>query len=429
MPELFLSETERISFKLPESWTVLNDFTPRPIPVPNPVKLMNDRIGSPVGMKKLTELIKPEHDVVLLIDDYTRSTPHEAILNFLVDSLERIGVGRKKIHIVIAGGTHAHLDKEGLRKIYGVKIVEQYDLRQHDCKAKDLVEFTKLPDGTPVKINPLVENADFCIGIGVLEPHPFNGFGGGYKIIFPGVADYDSIIRHHGVNVLTGCGPGSIKEWNHFYHQTKAIGEKSKLNFIINFLVNEKKEPVEIVTGHPLKAYLKGVDLVKEFHGTEVKEEADITFTSSYPYDVVTQTFKPISTAYLGTKEGGEIIIAAKVLRGPELKILDHFKNLCTNYPDARCYLGDFQLGKLAIPGAPVDMNIAMAYVMSFNSKVKITYVTKDMNKEEVEKLGFHYASSIEEAVSRSYEKNRNAKVNVYSMGGLVLPLREKNIF
>jgi nickel-dependent lactate racemase len=428
MPEIILSASEKRNFEIPKGWTVLNDFSPKEVPVREVNELMEDRIGNPIGSRRLEDFIRAGDRVVLLIDDYTRSTPHEIALSFMTNKLKDIGVQKQDLDIIVASATHTHAEEKELGKIYGEAVYKEFGIRQHNCRADDMVEFAKLSDGTSVKINALVAKADVCIGIGVLEPHPFNGFGGGYKIIFPGVVDYESIVRHHGVNFLKGCGPGNIGQSNYFFQEIKAVGEKSPLQFVINFIVNEKEEPIEIVAGHPLEAYMKGVELVKEFYGTEVEEEADITITSAYPYDVVTQTFKPISTAYLGTKEGGEVILGARVSRGPELEMLDHFERVCHTYEDARGYLEDFQMNKLAIPGAPIDMNIALAYVMCFNSKLRVTYASEDMTKEEVEKLGFEHARSVQEAIERSFSRNPSAKVNIYSVGGLVLPLKEKNI-
>jgi nickel-dependent lactate racemase len=40
-----------------------------------------------------------------------------------------------------------------------------------------------------------------------LFPHPMNGYGGGPKIIFPAVSNYDAIREHHLANTIH---PGSI---------------------------------------------------------------------------------------------------------------------------------------------------------------------------------------------------------------------------
>lgn len=66
-----------------------------------------------------------------------------------------------------------------------------------DCHAPDLVPIGRLGDGTEVRNNRLAHAADFRLGIGSIFPHPLNGFGGGGKILFPGIADYDSIFTHH----------------------------------------------------------------------------------------------------------------------------------------------------------------------------------------------------------------------------------------
>ena len=42
---------------------------------------------------------------------------------------------------------------------------------------------------------------DLKIGIGCIVPHAFSGFGGGGKIILPGVSHIDSIAYNHGTVV------------------------------------------------------------------------------------------------------------------------------------------------------------------------------------------------------------------------------------
>ena len=120
------------------------------------------------------------------------------------------------------------------------------------------------------------------------------------------------------------------------------------------------------------------------------------------------------------------MILAAKVTRGPELAILDHFAEISKRYASARDLLDDFNANKLPIPGAPIDMNIVFPYIMDFSAKLEITYVTKDLNPEEVKKMGFHYASSVQAAIDACHKTQKHATVNIYSLGGLVIPLNDK---
>ena len=44
--------------------------------------------------------------------------------------------------------------------------------------------------------------ADRRIVLGFIEPHFMAGFSGGYKGIFPGVADIESIMRYHDAQMI-----------------------------------------------------------------------------------------------------------------------------------------------------------------------------------------------------------------------------------
>ena len=54
---------------------------------------------------------------------------------------------------------------------------------------------------TKIFINEEVMKCDFKIAIGMVVPHPASGFGGGGKIIMPGVASFDTIEHNHRMTV------------------------------------------------------------------------------------------------------------------------------------------------------------------------------------------------------------------------------------
>ena len=54
----------------------------------------------------------------------------------------------------------------------------------------DLRALGNLADGMPVYINPVVADADFKICLGGIYPHAAVGFGGGAKLILPGVSGF-----------------------------------------------------------------------------------------------------------------------------------------------------------------------------------------------------------------------------------------------
>ena len=57
-------------------------------------------------------------------------------------------------------------------------------------------------DGFPVYLNADYVRADRRIALGFIEPHFMAGFSGGYKGIFPAVADIASIMRYHDARTI-----------------------------------------------------------------------------------------------------------------------------------------------------------------------------------------------------------------------------------
>ena len=111
-----------------------------------------------------------------------------------------------------------------MEEALGREIVRSYPVFNHDCHAPDLVPVGRLRTGQVVKINRLVWEADYRIGVGSIFPHPMNGFGGGAKILFPGVADFDSILVHHLKHAFRrGAELGRV-EGNPFHEEVCAQG-------------------------------------------------------------------------------------------------------------------------------------------------------------------------------------------------------------
>ena len=70
---------------------------------------------------------------------------------------------------------------------------------QHDSRDdSSLVEVGTLATGEPVRLNRAAVEADLLIAVSMVQHHYFAGFGGGPKLVFPGVAGYAEIRRTTG---------------------------------------------------------------------------------------------------------------------------------------------------------------------------------------------------------------------------------------
>src|SRR5947199_7034844 len=63
--------------------------------------------------------------------------------------------------------------------------------------AGDLRGLGSLPEGLPIYINRVVADAEFKICVGGVYPHGSVGFGGGAKLILPGVAGFATMFYFH----------------------------------------------------------------------------------------------------------------------------------------------------------------------------------------------------------------------------------------
>lgn len=390
-----------------------------------PIRMTINALQNPIGTDLLSERLKPGSTIAVLIEDLTRNSPKKHLLRALLEELERTGIADDRISIVIALGTHRALSKEELADGYDSDLVSRYRFINHDCQAPDLVEIASLPTGTPVKINRLVHEADFRVGIGSIFPHPLNGFGGGCKILFPGVADMDSILEHHLKQSFVGRSFLGNLDGNRFHQLVNELALSGGLDFIINSVLDHNDRLYEIVCGDPVKAHIEGTKICRRIVSRSFKEPADLTIISTFPYSEGPQMMKPLAPAAMITRKGGTIVLVADcTVPLPELylRTCEQFRKAHGNRL-AETLLNAFADNRPVIENAPPELNMSLAQVMLALNDYKVIMVTRDMNEESVKRLGFIYADNIENAIHKSAEFLTNPTVHVVPSGGVILPV------
>jgi nickel-dependent lactate racemase len=91
-------------------------------------------------------------------------------------------------------------------------------------------------------------------------------------------------------------------------------GKKAKLAFIVNVILNTKKEVIHAVAGDIEKAHRAGTDLLSNLCGVKARE-ADVVITTNggYPLDQnIYQAVKGMTAGEATVKQDGVIIMLAK---------------------------------------------------------------------------------------------------------------------
>ena len=112
--------------------------------------------------------------------------------------------------------------------------MNRFRITCHDAHADDLVPIGTLAPAGEIKINPIAAKADIRIGIGSILPHPMNGFGGGAKILLPGVANVESIQAHHNALMIARGASFGRKSENPFRDEICKAARMARLDAIIN---------------------------------------------------------------------------------------------------------------------------------------------------------------------------------------------------
>jgi nickel-dependent lactate racemase len=152
--------------------------------------------------------------------------------------------------------------------------------------------------------------------MGFIEPHFMAGFSGGYKGIFPAVADIDSIMHYHRAEIIGS--PHSTwgrLEGNPTQQQIRANGSLLPVDFCINVTLNRQRQITRFFCGHPLTAHISGCEFSKSTAMVACEKPYPIVITtnSGYPLDQnLYQAVKGMSAAAQIVQPGGLIIQASR---------------------------------------------------------------------------------------------------------------------
>ena len=196
----------RISFPYPDinpldvpEHNLLGIFSPSIIQIEkSEEEIIEEAFSDPIGSDPISQILKGYKDVLILVDDYTRTTPVQKIFPRLLKELEISGIKPSGIKILIALGTHRPMNDEEIKRKFGEDIPNRYPILNHPWW--DLSQLSYLGEtegGTPIFVNRLVEEVDFIIGIGQIVPHRVSGFSGGGNIIQPGICGEETTGRTH----------------------------------------------------------------------------------------------------------------------------------------------------------------------------------------------------------------------------------------
>jgi nickel-dependent lactate racemase len=297
-------------------------------------------VRQPIAARPLREIVGPDDRLAVAIPDITRPLPSDRLLAWLLEELAH--VPDRQWTVVNGTGSHrVNTDRE-LLAMLGPAVMRRLRVVNHSSHEPAGLEFAgRTPDGLPVFLNREWVQADRRIVLGFIEPHFRAGFSGGYKGVFPAMADIDAIMHYHRAEVIGDPRStwGRLED-NPTQEQIRANGSLVPVDFCINVTLNRRREIAGFFCGDVLEAHREGCRAARETAMVRCERPCPIVVTtnSGYPLDQnLYQAVKGMSAAAQIVEPGGLILMAAQCNDG--FPAHGNFRTLMTEHPSPKAVL------------------------------------------------------------------------------------------
>jgi len=373
-------------------------------------------LREPIASKRLSEIVKPENKVAIVVDDATRPAPSHLMVPPLLDELNSAGVKDENVTIIFGCGTHRAVTPEEATQLLGEDVVKRVKAISHDCRAKDLVYVgTTKTYGTKVYLNRVFAEADVKILTGDIGFHYYAGYGGGRKSVLPGVAGEETIKHNHAM-LLNPNSKTGVLNGNPVHEDMVEAARLAKVDFILNVVCNSKGDIVKAFAGDLEQAFLEGVKLVDEMYRVQVNRKADIVVVSSggHPADVnLFQAYKGVDAALEIVKRGGVVVLVAECPEG-------HGNHV---FYDWMVKFGDLKAIEREIKRNFILGGQKAYYLLKALQKAQIILVSTMPDYYATNIFKLKTARGVNDALDEAFRiAGKNAKVWVMPYGNFTLP-------
>ena len=394
------------------------------IVIPNPLPgerslapQLQDQLDQPIGSPPLEEIAHFGQKVAVIVDDITRLTPASDILPPVLQRLQRAGIRKEDICIVIALGSHRPMSLHEIEVKVGRQIGTEYEVINTPCDTmEEMLDIGISENGIPAEVNRRVAAADLRIGIGAIVPHMDTGFSGGCKIILPGVCSCDTVNAFHARsadeigNQLGNMDAPTRRRLESF------VEEKVSLHFIVNVVQHPDGTVYRCVAGDAIKAQRTGAKHCQDLFGVAVQKKYPLVIVNSYPFEI---DFWQCSKAFWS----GERMVS----RGGMVLLLSPCPEGLATHPLWAEYLewDPQDLQQLLKSGNAEDPN-ACAFAVMFNrlrENVRFAMITPTISHQSVKAMGMTPFDTVAEAIDTTLPNALHESVAVITHGGITVPM------
>ncbi|MFB3778399.1 MAG: nickel-dependent lactate racemase [Bryobacteraceae bacterium] len=338
------------------------------VPLADPCRAIEEALDSPAGTPPLEILARGKSSAAISVCDITRPAPNRLVLPPVLERLERAGIARDRIVILIATGLHREATEAEVAEILGPQIASTYRWGNHNARRlSDHRPLGATASGTPVYIDERFVSADLHLTLGFIEPHLMLGYSGGRKLIAPGQAARETIEVLHSPKFMRDprTSEGSIED-NPLHEELLEIARMARHDFMVDVALARDRSIAAVFAGDPVAAHRRGVEFVSRVMLELIGEPVDavITTAAGYPLDLTFyQSLKGVTAAQHIVKPGGKILLLAACDEGagtPEfrgmLKGFPSWQGFLDHIDRSPVVIDQWQLEKFAMVARKADV-------------------------------------------------------------------------
>jgi nickel-dependent lactate racemase len=384
----------------------------------DPKAMIQTALAKPIGTPPLEQLVKNDQRVAVIIDDITRETPTNLMLPPILERLQAAGVSRDDISIVIALGTHRPLTEVEIISKTSAAIAKEFDIVNIPSWTENQMVYMGMSSNNiPAWVHRAVAKAGVRIGLGMIAPHMSAGYGGGAKIILPGVCSSETVDTFHAreaditINQLGSLNSPIRTDLEQF------VGERVGLDFIVNVILTRENDLYQCVAGHFIEAHRAGVRYTQDVYGVTVAKRYPLVIANAYPGQIdLWQSTKAIWAGEMMTADGGTLVLVTESREGTS--VYPFFPHYVGRDPDE--LKQELDAGELQDPKAAATA----ICIGRMKRRIKFALVSSGLKQQDADTMGFSYYETVEEAIAGELKgPDKNKAIGVLTHGGVTLPL------
>lgn len=289
-------------------------------------EIINAALGKPLGAPHLERLVRRGERTTIVIPDASRRCGARVFLPLLIDLLNRKGINDRDITILFATGSHGVQSEAERQEVVGPEIYRRVCTVDHDCRqASELVHLGETVNGTPVWLHKHVVKAERLLLAGGTSHHPLTGYAGGPKLLNPGCAALETVLRCHalGIDLARGglvdtCAPGVAVD-NPIYQDIVDSTKFVQVDFALHLIVDARGRVRKACAGALAPSWEKARQLADSFYKVRVAQRVPLVIAScgGAPFDDdFVKTFRAMRNASLLVSDGGHLLLIAECRAG-----------------------------------------------------------------------------------------------------------------